>query len=307
MRGNVRIARVGCRSDPPAPQNAARTKSERNIPMTSLKKRVGKLIPYPLMKQARRAVHFGPRRCEVCGAHHRTRLDSGYGFPVLEELQVVGGLKRRRDLCPICHSGSRERLIWLYLERVWLPAQGGKGRRIAHFAPEKGLSERLKARFGSEYQSYDLAPSRYRHLNDVLPADLEKLQLADGSVDLLIANHVMEHVYDLRAALSEVRRVLAPTGLAIVQVPVALRLDEAREGGQAMTADERVLRFGQDDHVRLFTPAAYVRALQDAGLDVTCWSAFRDGDAGLATKWELDPFETLFLVRPGAATAARAA
>lgn len=264
--------------------------------MTTLRKRVGKLIPYPVIKQARRAIHFGPRVCEVCGAHHRHRLDSGYGFPVLEELQVVGGLKRRADLCPICHSGSRERLIWLYLTREWMP-RAGKSPRIAHFAPEKGLSERFKAQVPANYQSYDLEPSRYRHLDDVETANLEHLQMADGSIDLLVANHVMEHVYDLPKSLGEVRRVLAEGGLAIMQVPLALKLEEARDGGQAMSGAERIARFGQDDHVRMFTPDAYQAALEAAGLEVTRWSAFRDGDAAVAAQWELDPFEELYLIR----------
>jgi hypothetical protein len=42
----------------------------------------------------------------------RRLRDTGYGFEVLERLQVVGGLRRYSDQCPVCHSSSRERLVW---------------------------------------------------------------------------------------------------------------------------------------------------------------------------------------------------
>jgi SAM-dependent methyltransferase len=264
----------------------------------SLKKRVGSMIPYPAIALGRKVIHFGPNRCEVCGTATRTRLDSGYGFPVLEELQVVGGLKRRKDLCPVCHSGSRERLIWFYLTRH----QGAFRNRapaftVAHFAPEKGLSIELRKRFANGYTAYDLAPHRYRHMTDVQQQNLEALTLGDNSVDLLVANHIMEHVYDLPKALSEVRRVLKPgSGLAIMQVPIALKLEEHRDDGQAMGPQERIDLFGQDDHVRLFTPRSYRESLEQAGFAVSEFEAFAD-DSALATEWELDPFETLLLIR----------
>jgi SAM-dependent methyltransferase len=266
--------------------------------LLSLKKRIGSMIPYPAIAIGRRVVHFGPNRCEVCGTATRSRIDSGYGFPVLEELQVVGGLKRRKDLCPVCHSGSRERLIWFYLTRHHTAFRGsGAAMTVAHFAPEKGLSIELRSRFGSGYTAYDLAPHRYRHMNDVQPQNLEGLTLADNSVDLVVANHIMEHVYDLPKALSEVRRVLKPgSGLAIMQVPIALKMGEHRDGGQDMGPQQRIDVFGQDDHVRLFTPESYEQSLKSAGFSVEPFNAFAD-DAALATQWELDPFETLLLIR----------
>ncbi|MGE4411548.1 MAG: class I SAM-dependent methyltransferase [Sphingobium sp.] len=264
--------------------------------MPSLKKRVGKLIPYPLIAAGRRIIHYGPKTCEVCGASTRARLDSGYGFPVLEQLQVVGGLKRRRDLCPICHSGSRERLIWFYLTRIHLAGLTKSKLTIAHFAPEKGLSKRLQGMFPQGYTAYDIAPHRYRHLEVVKEQNLEKLTLPDQSADLLLCNHVMEHVYDLKAALQNVHRVLADDGITIMQVPLALNLDKTIDGGQNADAAERIARYGQDDHVRLFTPEGYRETLEAAGFSVEAYLPFAD-DAALATQWELDPFETLYIIR----------
>ncbi len=105
-----------------------------------MKKRIGRMIPYPLIEAGRRLIHAGPHRCRVCGGRVRRLGDSGYGFEVLERLQVVGGLKRRGDRCPICHATSRERLVWFWLTEGGAGFRFAPDLRIAHFAPEKGLS-----------------------------------------------------------------------------------------------------------------------------------------------------------------------
>ena len=268
-------------------------------PGPSLKKRVGRLIPYPLIAWGRRLIHAGTDRCQVCGHGVRSRQDAGYGYPSLEELRVVGGMRRNRDRCPICHSTARERLIWYYLTRRHLPWAGAAPDfAIAHFAPEKGLSAQLAARFGKAYRAYDFAPARYRHLSEVGFQNLEALTLADRSVDLLICNHVLEHVESVPRALAEIRWVLKPGGLAILQVPIALKLEHTREG----TGDEddaaRIEQFGQADHLRLFSRQGYLDTLADAGLAVSAFDAFAD-DAAEATRWAIDPLEDLFLVRRG--------
>lgn len=260
------------------------------------KKKIGRMIPYPVIENGRRIIHAGPRRCKVCGSRIRRMADTGYGFDVLERLQVVGGLRRPADQCPICHSSSRERLIWFWM------TEGGKGLRFpvgtrtAHFAPEKGLSKRLSSALAETYTAYDFEPSRYRHLDRVEQADLTKLQMEDGSVDLLICNHVVEHVFDVPQALGEICRVLSDDGVAVLQVPIALKLDATIELPVESTPQERIDLLGQDDHLRLFTQDGYVAALEQAGLKVELFDAF-EADSGLATQWMLDPFEKLHLCR----------
>jgi SAM-dependent methyltransferase len=49
--------------------------------------------------------------------------------------------------------------------------------------------------------------------------DLTRLGLADGSVQTVVCVSVLEHVDDLRAALAELGRVLAPGGTLLLTVP----------------------------------------------------------------------------------------
>ena len=266
----------------------------------SLKKTIGKFIPYRLIELGRKIIHVGPRRCHVCGSRIRRLLDSGYGYPVLERLQVVGGLTLRADRCPICHATARERLITFWLTHGGKKFRFEDGIRIAHFAPEKGITKILKDAVPSVYKLLDFEPSRYRHVQGVEQADLSNLSLADESCDLLICNHVIEHVPDVGLALREIFRVLAGNGVAILQVPIALALDEHIELGVDSTPSQRVELVGQDDHLRLFTQGSYLAALEQAGFKVEVFNAFAS-DQKAASEWHLDTFERLFLATKGQA------
>lgn len=256
-------------------------------------------VPYRWIETGRKLIHTGPLRCRVCGSRIRRLYDSGYDFAVLERLQVVGGMKRPADRCPVCHATARERLIWFYLSG----ADGGGPRlnpaaRIAHFAPEKGLTKVLRGD-PSRYSAFDYAPGRYRHLRDVHRADLSQLEVADGSFDFVMANHVIEHVPDHVRALAEIRRVLRSGGFAILQVPISLTIPATLTAPLDATPPEREAMLGQHDHLRLFNEADYVASLEAAGFAVERYHAF-DAAGAEAKRWQLDPLETLFICRPWA-------
>lgn len=260
------------------------------------KKKIGRMIPYPVIESGRKVINIGSHRCQVCHTAVRRFRDTGYGFEVLERLQVVGGLRRFADQCPVCHSSSRERLVWFWLSQAGTGFRFARDITVAHLAPEKGLTKRLSEAAPTHYTAYDFEPSRYRHISRVEQADLSALPMADNSVDLLVCNHVLEHVPDVDRALSQIHRVLQPGGTAILQVPLALKLHQTIEMPLDSTGQERIRVVGQDDHLRLYTAPDYLATLQRAGLTVERYDAFEDDDAA-ATAWMLDPFELLYLCR----------
>lgn len=261
------------------------------------KRAIGQALPYGLIEGGRRVIHAGPRRCPVCGSGVRRFLDEGYGYPLLEALQVVGGLRRPADRCPVCHAAARDRLVWFYLERHVFGAGSGPV-RVLHMAPEKGLSRYIAGRPGVAYRAGDIEPGRYRHLDSVERVDLLDIPADDASLDLVVCNHVLEHIPDDLAAMREIRRVLAPEGRAILQVPLSLRLDATREGDGSESPEEKIRLYGQDDHVRLYAAGDYAARLARAGFAVERYRAF-DDDAEAAAGHRLDPFELLHVCRPG--------
>lgn len=148
--------------------------------------------------------------------------------------------------CPRCGSTDRERHLLLYLRQLGLLEQL-HGARILHFAPERKLSELIRAQQPAQYLRGDLFPTQA----DIVRLDMEAIDAADASFDIVIANHVLEHVSDDLRALSELHRVLVPGGRAILQTPYAAGNAQTQQG-QASDASTRLALYGQEDHVRLF-------------------------------------------------------
>lgn len=107
-----------------------------------------------------------------------------------------------------------------------------------------------------------------------LALDIQKTGLPDGSYDLVIANHVLEHVDDFRAALKEIGRILRPGGLFICSFPMDPKVDTLDEDESIKTDEMRYERYGQVDHRRVFGLKAG-RLLAEAGFSV---KAIKGGD-----------------------------
>jgi len=136
----------------------------------------------------------------------------------------------RHAVCPGCGARSRHRGIALVLPgRLERPP-----RRILHFAPEAPITavlERLAP--DAEVVTTDLV----RDDVDRPGEDIQALGFADGEFDLVLCNHVLEHVEDDGAAVAELARVTAPGGQALITVPgdwsrqETVRFDDARFNG----------------------------------------------------------------------------
>jgi SAM-dependent methyltransferase len=90
-------------------------------------------------------------------------------------------------------------------------------------------------------------------LNDrfELRLDITAIDLPSRSVDMVVANHVLEHVDD-RAALAEMFRVLRPGGQAVVTVPLIEGFDRTYEDPAHDTPEARRLHYGDAEHLRWY-------------------------------------------------------
>ncbi|MEK9613320.1 MAG: class I SAM-dependent methyltransferase [Flavobacteriaceae bacterium] len=168
---------------------------------------------------------------------------------------------RENALCPGTLSLERHRFLWLYLERE-TPFLNDPI-KVLHVAPEQIFYQKFRNFSHWEYTTTDL----HSPLADV-KADICKLPFEENTYDLILCNHVLEHITDDRKAMSELYRVLKKGGTLIAQVP----LDETRktsfEDNTITDPTERSRIFGQYDHVRIYGMDYYIR-LEKTGFNVT--------------------------------------
>ena len=153
---------------------------------------------------------------------------------------------RENVLAPGTLSLERHRLFWLYLknETEFFTAP----LRVLHFAPEQAFLKKFrKLTHLEKYTTTDLLSP----IADV-KADICNLPFEDHSYDFIICNHVLEHIPDDGKAMSELLRVLAPGGTAILQVPYDRERKHTFEDDSITDPKERARIFGQYDHVRVY-------------------------------------------------------
>ena len=95
----------------------------------------------------------------------------------------------------------------------------------------------------------------------------DKLPFEDNFFDLVLCNHVLEHVDDDNKAMQELYRVLNKNGTAILQVPIDLERNETFEDVNVKTRQERIEKFGQYDHLRIYG-SDYFKKLEKIGFHV---------------------------------------
>lgn len=136
-------------------------------------------------------------------------------------------------------------MLWLYLknetEFFSIPI------KLLHFAPEQAFYNRFKKLDNLDYTTTDLNSP----LADV-KADICNLPFSDNSFDVILCNHVLEHIPNDTKAMQELYRILKPGGWGIFQIPQDLKRETTFEDDTIIDKKERARIFGQYDHVRIY-------------------------------------------------------
>jgi len=183
----------------------------------------------------------------IDGKSYRKFLPYGYGK------------QRPNALSPGTLSLERHRQMWLYLQNETNIFTHKL--KVLHIAPEQEFLRKFKKMKNLEYTSADL----FSPIVDV-KADIVDLPFEDNSFDVIICNHVLEHIVDDRKAMSELYRVMKSGGWGIVQVPMKNSLEKTYEDFTITDPKERQKHFGQYDHVRWYG-MDYFDRLKSVGFD----------------------------------------
>ena len=187
--------------------------------------------------------------CPICGGHFRKFLPYGY--------EIV----RNNALCPKCLSLERHRLVWLFLKEKTNFFKDPL--KVLHIAPEQCFEERFKKFPNLTYITADLESP----LADY-KCDVQKLPFSNNEFDVVICNHVLEHVDDDLLALSEIIRIMKPGAFSLLLVPNDFNRQETFEDNSTISPKERAKIFGQYDHKRVYG-VDYPERLRKAGFEIT--------------------------------------
>lgn len=167
---------------------------------------------------------------------------------------------RENVLSPSTLSLERHRLLWLYLknETTFFTAPS----KVLHFAPEQAFYKRFKKLKHINYTTTDLNSP----LADV-KADICNLPFEDNMFDVILCNHVLEHIPNDIKAMEELYRILKPNGWGIFQIPQDINRQETFEDNSITDKKERAKIFGQYDHVRIYG-MDYFEKLRNVGFKV---------------------------------------
>ncbi|WP_417199103.1 class I SAM-dependent methyltransferase [Bizionia sp.] len=170
------------------------------------------------------------------------------------------GNQRDNVLSPSTLSLERHRLLWLYLQNDTDFFSAKKS--VLHFAPEQCFLKRFQKLNNLNYTTTDLESP----IADV-KADICNLPFKDNSYDIILCNHVLEHIPDDTKAMQELFRVMKPGGYGIFQIPQDLNRDSTFEDDSITDKKERAAIFGQYDHVRIYG-RDYFDKLRNVGFKV---------------------------------------
>ena len=231
----------------------------------------------------------GQRQCPACKLRlKRFKPDDGESSPLFQQEHIIGGGPNSQAVCPWCGSFERERLVMLYLKEHSRILD--RDMRVMHMAPERRIQKWLSREMKGQYISVDLqSPLAEVH------ADICALPFQDEFFDYILCNHVLEHIPDDRKAMRELYRVLKTGGSAILQVPIAaerLTTDEQ----PSLSEQERLVRFGQHDHVRLYG-LDYADRLRQEGFQVEPMPVGQVFDQSKIERFGLLPDEVLYVGR----------
>ena len=141
------------------------------------------------------------------------------------------GTQRPNVLSPSTLSLERHRLLWLYLKNE--TGFFTKPLKVLHMAPEQCFLSLFKK----------------------------------NQFDIILCNHVLEHIEDDARAMKELFRVMKSGGMGIFQIPQDITRETSYEDDTIQTPEDRAQHFGQYDHVRIYG-RDYFDRLRAAGFKV---------------------------------------
>ncbi|MGK0298929.1 MAG: hypothetical protein ACI9XC_002554 [Gammaproteobacteria bacterium] len=202
------------------------------------------------------SVPSADKECPICG--------------YIGRFLSLGTPPRWDGRCPNCGSRERHRLIHIFLKNRNINLHDG--RKILHFAAESYFEKIMHGNIN--YHTADLVEGKARHT-----MDMSNIQFDDNYFNVVITNHVLEHILEDKKALSEIYRVIKPGGFSLITVPINWARKSTYENPALTTAEQRYAHYGDSSHVRYYG-RDFEERLIEIGFIVECWRLPQEQEPG---------------------------
>lgn len=136
-----------------------------------------------------------------------------------------------------------------------------------------GMLLEVAAKSGWEAEGIDVSSAAVRYAREkrglvVHQGVVEDIMIERGSIDVIVLNHVLEHVRNPRATLSHLRGFLAGDGIVRIEVPNVASLSAKTQNLQSRfrLKKHRWRHYETGHHFWFFTPRTLNRTVRAAGL-----------------------------------------
>ena len=203
------------------------------------------------------------------------------------KLLPYGRLKPRENaLAPDSMSLERHRLMWLFLQQK--TNFFTEKLKFLHVAPEFCFINLFKKMENLHYITGDLV-SPWADVK----MDVHNIPFKDNEFNVVICNHVLEHVKDDKKVMGEFYRVMKKGGWGIFQVPIDKNNKQTIEDPSITDPKDREKLYWQSDHLRLYG-LDYSKKLQKVGFKVTESNFINELEQELVNKYALPKDEIIY-------------
>lgn len=161
-------------------------------------------------------------------------------------------------MCPRCGSLGRHRRLWQIINHEIVI---NKTDKILDFSPCRIILKKLKDKYpnylSTDYLENSLVDRRY---------DITALPEPSNYFHWIICYHILEHVEDDHKAINELYRILKKGGGLIIQTP--LKDGDIYENPEIVSEEDRLIHFGQKDHIRIYSIIGLKERLLSVGFKV---------------------------------------
>ena len=206
------------------------------------------------------------RQCYVCKNTFNNFLPYKNGSKSLHEFVIklnIVGSDVENFSCIHCGSSDRERHLFMFFDKLslWDKLHGSK---ILHFAPETHLIKKIETCNPKEYILGNIVADEKK----IKKIDVTKILFNNEYFDIVICNHVLEHITNHYKAIEEIYRVLKFNGLAILQTPYSKLLIHNFQDPGINNDELREFYYGEKDHYRIFSEKSFLDDLKKAGFSL---------------------------------------